>query len=59
MTPTHMAAYAGDIGLLALFLDAGARLDARDSRGHSPLGLAIEQGRQEAAAWLRERGAGE
>lgn len=59
MTPLHMAAYAGDLDMLALFLKAGARLNARDGRGRSLLGLAIEQGREKAAVWLRERGAGE
>lgn len=59
MTPLHMAAYAGDIEMIRLFRGSGARLDVRDDQGRTPLALAIEQGRGDAAAWLREHGAAE
>lgn len=56
-TPLHQAAGEGDLDIMRLLIDAGARLDVRDTlwRG-TPLGWAIHGGQEEAQALLRARG---
>jgi uncharacterized protein len=47
-TPLHRAAAFGDENTIRLLLDAGAKLDARDANGDSPLGWASWYGRPTA-----------
>lgn len=51
------AARANDLQELARQRSAGADLNARDQRGHSPLTLAAYAGQREATAWLLAHGA--
>ena len=44
---------------LLLLLDKGAKLDAKDAEGKTPLALAVENRNEGAAKLLRERGARE
>lgn len=45
--------------ILELLLDRGADPNARDARGLTPYAVAMQQGRDDAAALLRARGAGD
>ena len=51
------AAKANDVTDLARLLDAGAEIDATDTRGYSPLMLATYSGSTEAVELLLRRGA--
>ena len=53
-TPLHQAALHGDLALMKLLVDHGARTDVEDTlwRG-TPLGWALHGGKTEAADWLR------
>src|SRR6266567_4113741 len=59
LTPLLLAAERGNIEMIQLLLDKGASLEARDSRGLTPLMLAVTDERQDArAVWLLlDRGA--
>ena len=57
-TPLHLAAFRGSSGMLELFLDAGAPVDALELESRStPLHWAAEAGQGEIVRLLLERGA--
>ena len=56
-TALHMAARRGHVTVATALLDAGADIDARDSRGVTPLGRARNCRKPAVAALLIERGA--
>jgi hypothetical protein len=56
-TPLHMAARRGFVGIAEALLDGGARMDARDSKGDTPLRRAVNCRKQGVAELLRKRGA--
>jgi ankyrin repeat protein len=59
-TPLHQAALAGDLVVVRLLVERGARLDLEDAIYEAtPLGWAEHGGRTEVAAYLRSRGAPE
>ena len=54
-TPLHQAALAGQMAVVRLLVERGARLDLRDTVYHgTPLGWAEYGGRTEIAAFLRQ-----
>lgn len=58
-TPLHAAAGFGWPELVALLLDHGADLSAKDYEGKTPLATAIKNGHEDIAQLLRQRGATE
>jgi hypothetical protein len=57
-TSLHGAALSGDLPLVQLLVERGARLDIEDPMWHgTPLGWAEYAGRDEVAAYLRSVGA--
>jgi len=54
-TPLHRAAFQGDIQIVKLLLDAGARPDIKDSDGQTAFHKAIQEGHEDVAVVLRER----
>jgi ankyrin repeat protein len=57
VTPLISAAAAGSVPVLKRLLDAGARLDSRDSLGYTALHWATMRNTSNALAFLLERGA--
>jgi ankyrin repeat protein len=58
VTPLHRFAGSGDIANAAIFIEHGARLDARDEDiSSTPLGWAAKFGRKEMVAFLLAKGA--
>ena len=53
----HMAARRGNVEVAEALLDCGADLEARDSKGETPLRRAVNCGKTEVAALLLARGA--
>ena len=56
-TPLHLAARRGSAGIASALLDCGAALNARDSKGDTPLQRALNCRREVVARLLLERGA--
>ena len=57
-TPLHMAASRRDQGdIMQVLLDHGAIIDAEDDKGRTPLQIALEEGLDNNATWLKEHGA--
>jgi ankyrin repeat protein len=56
-TPLHGAALSGSVTVGELLVEAGAQIDAVDSRGRMPLHEAVENGRTDFASWLITSGA--
>lgn len=56
-TPLHMAARRGYVRIAGALLDCGAALEAKDSKGDTPLQRAINCRRGKVAQLLLERGA--
>jgi ankyrin repeat protein len=58
-TPLHFAAQASAADVARVLLDAGARIDARDSEGNTPLFRAVfaSRGHGDVIELLRARGA--
>jgi truncated hemoglobin YjbI len=56
-TPLHMAARRGNLEIAEALLDCGARLEARDSRGDTPLRRALNCRKPQIAELLLARGA--
>jgi ankyrin repeat protein len=53
-TPLHQAAAAGDMAMLRLLVERGARLDLRDTMWNAtPLEWARHEGKSEAEEFLR------
>lgn len=52
----HRAAEQGYARVVSVLLRAGAKLDAKDSRGRTPLDLAVQAGKEEVAQVLRSAG---
>jgi ankyrin repeat protein len=55
--PLHSAASGGHVAMAALLIERGAKVDSRDSRGYTPLIVAITNGRAETAQLLLNAGA--
>lgn len=55
-TPLHAAALHGNLPLVRLLLDAGAKADARNDTGQTPAGLAKTKNHKEVIALLDGRG---
>ena len=53
----HEAALQGDVGLVKLLLDHGARINQADNQGRTALFVALRDGNYEAAELLKSRGA--
>lgn len=58
-TPLHGAAMGNRVKTAEFLLDNGARIDARDRWGRTPLARALSEGNAQVADLLRERGATE
>ena len=56
-TALHRAAARGDVAMLALLFEHGARLEEPDDRGATALAWASEENRDDAVDWLLARGA--
>ncbi|XP_012940002.1 ankyrin repeat and protein kinase domain-containing protein 1 [Aplysia californica] len=56
-TPLHLAAYRGDVSILQLLVQNGARVDARDNTNHTPLHYAATRSNSLAARKLLKYGA--
>ena len=56
-TPLHMAARRGHIHFVDVLLKAGAHIDAKDSKGHTPLRRAANCRQEEMVKYLLLRGA--
>ena len=54
-TALHMAARRGNVEVAEALLDCGAAIDARDSKGDTPLQRAVNCRRSDVAALLRSR----
>jgi len=57
-TALHMAARRGYVGIAGALLDCGAAIEAKDSKGDTPLRRAINCRRDKVARLLVDRGAG-
>lgn len=57
LTALHLAAVQGDVARIKLLLDAGLGVDVRDTYDRTPLLVAVENNRLEAARALLARGA--
>ncbi|KAH9998710.1 ankyrin repeat-containing domain protein [Russula vinacea] len=63
MTPLHAAAgsvfgtHRDRVDIMQVLLDHGAIIDAEDKNGRTPLQLALEEGGDDVATWLKEHGA--
>jgi ankyrin repeat protein len=51
-TALHFAAYCNDLDVLALLVDAGVEVGARDRQGKTALRLALENGHEDALKFL-------
>ncbi|KZL84696.1 ankyrin repeat protein [Colletotrichum incanum] len=56
-TPLHLAAYRGNIAVIAMLLAHGADINATNSSGWSPLDIASKQGDLDVIKFLLEKGA--
>src|SRR4051812_44971718 len=57
MPPLHRAATAGRVSEVAMLLDRGAHIEARDPDMRTPLHAAASAGREDVVALLLDRGA--
>jgi ankyrin repeat protein len=57
MTPLHMAARRGTVGIAEALLDAGADIEAQDKNGETPLRRAVNCGQEQLVRLLLSRGA--
>lgn len=57
MTPLHMSARRGTIGIAEALLDAGAHIEAKDKNGETPLRRAVNCGQEQVVRLLLSRGA--
>jgi ankyrin repeat protein len=55
-TPLHVASAHNDLELVRLLLNRGARLNATDHQGHSPLKWARETGSRDVFSYLKSQG---
>jgi glycerophosphodiester phosphodiesterase len=51
-----MVAQNGNIGIIKLLLERGAKIDAADSKGWTPRDRAVKWGHPDAAEFLRQHG---
>ena len=57
MTPLHMSARRGTVGIAEALVDAGADIEARDKNGETPLRRAVNCDRAQIVSLLLRRGA--
>ena len=57
VTPLHMAVASGDKDMVELLISKGAKVNARDTSGNTPLDYATKYGYTEVAELLRRHGA--
>jgi len=55
-TPLHVASAHNDVELVRLLINRGARLNATDNQGHSPLKWARETGSRDVFSYLKSQG---
>lgn len=55
-TPLHVASAHNDVELVRLLLNRGARVNATDNQGHSPLKWARETGSRDVFTYLKNQG---
>lgn len=55
MTPVMVAAHEGELDVVKLLVEAGARLDLRDGKGRTVLEIADREGHNHVVKWLGER----
>jgi ankyrin repeat protein len=57
----HAAAASGEVAAMAWLKEQNADINARDSKGHTPLAIARQAGAREGDAnviqWMRDNGA--
>ena len=53
-TPLHLAAEAGSLATVRMFLDAGGNPLAENAKGQTPLDLAVAEGHDDVAELLEE-----
>jgi len=56
-SPMHEAAFLGRVDLLQLLVDHGAELNSRSDSGETPWASAVRGKHDDAAAWLKAKGA--
>ena len=56
-TALHIAAEAGDVDMVGLLLDRGAKIDARDKNRFTPLHTAASKNSADVCSLLLDRGA--
>lgn len=57
VTPLHLAAEVGDLTIVKLLTDAGSQVDAKDTKGQTPIDYAKKYRSADVAAYLTARAA--
>ncbi len=56
-TPLHHAAYGGYVDIMNVLIERGAKINAVDSLGNTPLALAVQAKKEKAVDFLLQHGA--